>query len=251
MIRGIDASMNCTPYSNNLRAMNVQFICRYYTNLERTRKPEKALTSREAHTLSDAGFSIVTVWELLASHGYFSFQQGEADGEYAYRYANEVIKQPEDTAIYFAVDFDATESQYVAEVLPYFQGVTQAFGALGQNRPIYSVGVYGSGAVCAALKGAGIARFSWLAQAARWQGTTIYADWDIRQGPLVSHPPFEFDENLAKDEFGAFRLPFELANVSFSVASMTETKVEKSAGIRARNRKKKAQGRQGAANRRG
>jgi hypothetical protein len=222
MIRGIDASMDTTPYASNLQALGVTFVGRYYSNLGATRNPAKVLTPREAHDLSQAGFSLVVVWELLATPGYFSNPQGQADGEYAYRYALEMIRQPENSAIYFAVDFDATESQFTQCIAPYFEGLAQSFANVSGNQPIYSMGVYGSGAVCAALKQAGLARYAWLSQSTGWQGSQSYQDWDIRQGPLVSHPPFQFDEDLAKDQFGAFRMSFENKADLFAVKLDTD-----------------------------
>ena len=206
MARGIDASMDCTPYLDNLRNLGVTFVARYYTNLQRTTVPTKVLTPREAHVLSEQGFDIVVVWELLASPGYFTLSQGQADGTYAYRYANEAIHQPENSTIYFAVDFDCSEQQFVQCIKPYFEGVQTAFNSLSGDQPLYSVGVYGSGAVCAALKQLNLARYSWLASAGRWQGSPNYQDWDLKQGPRLVHPPFEFDEDIAKDQFGAFRV---------------------------------------------
>ncbi len=216
MIRGIDASMDCSPYVSNLQAQNVEFVIRYYSNLARTRNPAKVLTSREAHNLSQAGFSLIAVWELLDTPGYFSRAQGQADGAYAYRYANEIIRQPENSAIYFAVDFDASQTQFVESIVPYFQGVAQSFANVSGNQPLYSIGIYGSGAVCAAAKQSGLARYTWLSQSMGWQGSQNYQDWNIRQGPLVSHPPFQFDEDLAKDDFGSFRLSFDGSSATFA-----------------------------------
>jgi hypothetical protein len=217
VLKGIDASMNATVYAANLRTQGVTFIGRYYTNLAATRRPEKALTPREAHDLSQAGFSLVAVWELLATPGYFNGNQGFADGQYAYKYALEMIRQPEDSAIYFAVDFDASQIVFEQAVVPYFRGVAEAFASASGNRPLYSVGVYGSGAVCAALKQNGLARYSWMSQSMGWQGSRTYQDWDIRQGPTVGDPAFQFDEDIAKDEFGAFRVSFENTAPLFAI----------------------------------
>jgi hypothetical protein len=93
--------------------------------------------------------------------------------------------------------------------VPYFEGVAQTFANISGGQPIYAVGAYGSGAVCSALKQSGLARYTWLSQSTGWQGSQAYQDWDIRQGPLVSHPPFQFDEDVAKDAFGGFRITFE------------------------------------------
>jgi hypothetical protein len=238
--------MDCTPYTSNLQAQGVGFVARYYSNLAQTRNPAKVLTPREAHDLSQAGFSLVVVWEFLATPGYFTSRQGQADGEYAYRYAVEMIRQPETSAIYFAVDFDATQAQFVQCALPYFEGVAQSFANVGGNQPIYSVGVYGSGAVCAALKQAGLAHYTWLSQSKGWQGSQNYQDWDIQQGPLVSHPPFQFDEDVAKDDFGAFRLSFEsnadLFATNLSTDSVTGVAEKRIATTRTKSRSGKARG---------
>jgi hypothetical protein len=234
MIRGIDASMGATPYMSNLQALGVSFVGRYYSNLGATRNPAKVLTAREAHDLSQAGFSLVVVWELLATPDYFSGPQGLADGAYAYHYAFEMIRQPENSAIYFAVDFDASQNLFSQKIVPYFEGIAQSFGTASGNQPIYSVGVYGSGAVCAALKQAGLARYAWLSQSTGWQGSKGYQDWDIRQGPLVSHPPFQFDEDVAKDQFGAFKIDFQNTGELFT---MNEGGVPRSmAGEKDRNK---------------
>lgn len=226
MIRGIDASMDVTPYMSNLQALGVNFVGRYYTNLSATKNPGKVLSPREAHDLSQAGFSLVVVWEFLATPGYFSNAQGQADGESAYRYAIEMIRQPEGSAIYFAVDFDATQAQFNQAVLPYFEGIAQSFANVSGNRPPYSVGVYGSGAVCAALKQAGLARYAWLSQSTGWQGSRTYQNWDLRQGPLVSHPPFQFDEDIANEQFGAFRITFENDGELFETVTVSKTQSE-------------------------
>jgi hypothetical protein len=202
-------------YISNLQALGVSFVARYYTNLQRTRNPGKVLRPNEAHVLSQAGFSIVVVWELLDTPGYFSLDQGRDDGAYAYGYANEIIQQPENSSIYFSVDFDATQDQFRSSVVPYFQGVSQAFQEASQGAPIYSIGVYGSGAVCASLKQLGLARNSWVAQSRGWSGSAGYSDWQIQQGPLVSHPPFEFDQDLAQEDYGGFRLAFSGGPSSF------------------------------------
>lgn len=224
MVNGVDASMNCAPYMSSLQAQNVAFVGRYYSNLAQTRLPAKVLTPGEAHSLCQAGFLLVAVWELLNTPGYLNAPQGQADGEYAYRYANEAIRQPENSAIYFAVDFDATQVQFSESVVPYFEGVARSFAKLSGNQPLYSIGVYGSGAVCAALKQAGLARYGWLSQSTGWQGSQSYQDWDIKQGSRVFHPPFEFDADVAKDDFGAFRLSFE-NNAELFEANQVENKV--------------------------
>ena len=125
--RCVDGLHTLSQYSATTRR---DFCCQDYTNLATSRNPSKALTPREAHDLCEAGFLLVVVWELLAIPGYFSNLQGQADGQYAYRYANEMIRQPENSAIYFAVDFDATQKQFAEGIAPYFEGIAQGFAML-------------------------------------------------------------------------------------------------------------------------
>jgi Domain of unknown function (DUF1906) len=242
MIGGIDASMDCTPYINQIRAQGATFVGRYYTNLERTRFPSKLLSAREAHNLCDAGFSLAILWELSATVGYFSASQGQDDAKYAYRYAKEIIRQPENSAIYFCVDFDAAEIQFADSVLPYFEGIARGFANVS-NQPIYSVGVYGSGAVCAALKQAGLVRFTWLSQSLKWQGSENYQDWDIKQEPeMLDHMPFRFDGDTAKEQFGAFRIDYQNKTDFFALGSSESRNVRSPAAkttVRAKGKKTK------------
>jgi len=69
----------------------------------------------------------------------------------------------------------------------------------------YKVGVYGSGAVCDAIKRAGLARYSWLTNATSWDGSLDYNDWNIKQGEAL---PFSFDNDSdeVRGDYGGFRL---------------------------------------------
>ena len=226
MIRGLDASMDCTPYVSNLQAQGIGFIARYYSNLAQTRNPAKVLTPREAHDLSQAGFSLVIVWEFLASSGYFTGPQGQVDGEYAYRYAVETIQQTENSAIYFAVDFDATQVQFVQGVAPYFEECRELCQSRRTSARLTPSEPYGSGTVTPTrCKQFGLARYTWLSQSTGWQGSQTYEGWDIKQGPLVSHPPFQFDEDVANGEFGGFRLSFDGKEAFFAGGVAAETLV--------------------------
>jgi len=70
---------------------------------------------------------------------------------------------PPESAIYFAVDNDASGSDIVGPINEYFRGIAAGFAAAGGDAPDYRVGVYGSGAVCQALMQAGLADYAWLA----------------------------------------------------------------------------------------
>src|SRR5579875_2949202 len=78
------------------------------------------------------------------------------------------VGQPAGSAIYFAVDFNA---QRLAPIERYFRGVAAGLAAAGGGRAEYKIGVYGSGVVCAAIKQAGLAQYSWLSNATAWSGS--------------------------------------------------------------------------------
>ena len=68
------------------------------------------------------------------------------------------------------------------------------------------MGVYGSGAVCSALRRAGLAQYSWLSNSSAWAGSLSYNDWNIRQGGRFSSLTINHDANEARDEYGGFQL---------------------------------------------
>jgi cytoskeletal protein RodZ len=74
------------------------------------------------------------------------------------------------------------------------------------GRPEYKIGVYGSGAVCQAMKQAGLAQYTWLTNSTAWAGTLNYDDWNIRQGGHFSVLSFDHDSNEARDDYGGFRV---------------------------------------------
>jgi hypothetical protein len=70
------------------------------------------------------------------------------------------------------------------------------------------------------------------------QGSQGYQDWDIKQGPRIFHASFEFDADVAKDDFGAFGLSFE-NNAELFEANLVEGKVPKVVKAIAPSRTKK------------
>jgi Rv2525c-like, glycoside hydrolase-like domain len=200
--QGIDLATDASDVLNELRASRVDFVARYY------REPESrwpALSPSEAKQLSSAGLKIVAVWE---SHSrkpvHFTYSSGFNDAMTAYRQAR-AIGQPAGSAIYFAVDFDA-KSRLLASIDDYFRGIGAGLAAASGGSPDYTIGVYGSGAVCDALKRAGLAQYSWLSHSIAWTGSIGYEDWNIRQGGRLPELSFNHDADEARDEYGAFRV---------------------------------------------
>jgi hypothetical protein len=163
------------------------------------------LSAEEARTVSANGMKLVAVWEYLSNRPeHFSYERGYGDALTAYQQAR-AIGQPPGSAIYFAVDYNAHGSDIAGPIQQYFRGVSAGLAAAGGGRSEYRVGVYGSGAVCDAMKRAGLAQYAWLTGSVAWAGTMNYQDWNIRQGGHFSVLSFNHDSDEAKGDYGGFR----------------------------------------------
>jgi hypothetical protein len=201
-LQGIDMAIDASDALNEIKDSQLDFVARYYRN-PTSRWP--TLSAGEAQRLSSLGVKIVAVWEWHSHDpAYFSYSSGYSDATSAYTQAK-AISQPPGSAIYFAVDYNAPGSDIAGPIQQYFQGVAAGLAAAG-GRSEYKVGVYGSGAVCDAMKRAGLAQYTWLTGSTAWAGTLNYDDWNIRQGGHFSVLSFNHDSNEAKDEYGGFRV---------------------------------------------
>lgn len=196
-LRGIDASSPCSASTVEcLRNSKIAFVCRYYSRT--TKIKGKRLTKAEAKRLSKGGLRIVTVYEDgPTEYSYFSASRGTRDANGALRQAG-VVGQPRGSAIYFAVDYDASPSEIRNNILAYFQAVNETM------RKDFIVGVYGSGSVCAALLKAGLAQYAWLAQSTGWSGSKTFRNWTIKQEPAKRVCGLKADPDVAQEEFGGF-----------------------------------------------
>ncbi len=100
---------------------------------------------------------------------YFSHATGLQDGVYARNYGASEIGQPNASAIYFAVDFDANVAETNERIIPYFEAIAETF-LPSPNLPEYQVGVYGNGVVCETLVKRGLVQFTWLSQSTGHHG---------------------------------------------------------------------------------
>ena len=201
--QGIDLPTDASDALNDIRDSKLDFVARYYRS-PTSRWP--TLTAAEAQRLSSLGVKIVAVWEWHSHNpAYFSYTSGYSDAISAYTQAK-VVGQPAGSAIYFAVDYNAPSSDISGAIDQYFRGVAAGLAATGNGRSEYKVGVYGSGAVCEAMRRAGLAQYTWLTNSTSWAGTLNYDDWNIRQGGHFSVLSFDHDSNEAKDDYGGFRV---------------------------------------------
>lgn len=206
MLEGISTNRLCESSAACLASSGKSFVIRYYSRT--TRQAEKQLRPREAAELARAGLHIAVVYQDRGREtDDFNLERGRLDGASAFASAGQV-GQPAGSAIYFAVDTDFSAAQIRQFVIPYFQGVRQSLGQASGGASIYRVGVYGSGLTCRLLKIAGLAEFTWLAEATGWTESRSYSDFDVRQ--FVTDQPLCVIGNgwqrcIARPQFGQFQ----------------------------------------------
>ena len=193
---GVDSSSVISPSAAHcLAQLGFTFAARYY----RSHKSKlNRLAREEALAISAAGLNIVAVFEYAGTKAsYFTAEQAQMDVKDALDQAAEV-GQPIGSAIYFAVDYNATLEDIDGPVTDYFEVVSATL------RPKYLVGVYGSGATCAAMLSAGLADFAWLAQSVGFIGTPGFTSWSLKQGLPHKFCGLDTDPDDAHGIYGGF-----------------------------------------------
>ncbi|MDB5431460.1 MAG: hypothetical protein JWP35_2576 [Caulobacter sp.] len=231
----IDASQPCDAKAAALKQAGVQTVIRYYSR--DTGIPAKRLSRPEAVKLAAAGLRIGIVHEAKHGNqiGSFSRALGVKDGAYARHYGAQEIGQPAGSAIYFGVDFDASTSELKTIILPYFEGVAEAFAAAGPDA-VYSVGVYGSGLTCAAVLDAGLAERAWLAQSTGWAGYKAFLKsgrWSLKQEmpTTVAGVACDPDQTNAGGDIGDFSLPGATPAVAMRVNARAGLRLRAGPGV--------------------
>jgi Domain of unknown function (DUF1906) len=188
-MKGFDTTDPIVGLCHSIVGLGMGFVIRYISP-NTTSFPNKRLTEAEVTGAHSVGLKLGCVWETTGDLAAIGTGHGENDAAAAIAVMKE-LGAPEGAAVYFAVDFDATPGQIANTVLPYFSEIHSTFANSG-----YLVGVYGSGAVCNALKGAGVAHFTWLAQSRGWLGSSAFYDWDISQGSECQILGLDVDTDL-------------------------------------------------------
>lgn len=168
---------------------------------------KQLLTREVARAVTDAGLSLFSVYENGAptSAGYFTVDRGNADAHAAEIRAADA-GQPGDSAIYFAVDYDAAPGDLPA-IAAYFREVGRVLRVL---ESLYRVSVYGSGLVCAHLLGAGLVTHTWLSQSTGFRGYAAFAPRaNIVQGKVAHLFGLDVDMDTVRESAGAWRLAEE------------------------------------------
>ncbi|ALU12884.1 peptidoglycan-binding domain-containing protein [Eubacterium limosum] len=162
----VDRSCNacdCTDRITNQRAqylksIGINYVGRYITGYW-------AVSISEISLILEAGMKFVPIFERsgndlsgnmdVTDASYFTHEQGRQDALYAASTAQE-LGLPENTTIYFAVDFDAYDFEVDSNILEYFR-------ALSIYLLHYNVGIYGPRNVCTRVSNASYAKTSYVA----------------------------------------------------------------------------------------
>lgn len=199
----IDVAEDVTAALPAIKASGVQTVFGYLSSIN----PDgpKCWTVARVNAAKAQGLRVGLVhegWGGVNGKG-ISAADGARDGAYC---RGEAVKlgAPKGACVYFACDQDFSGAQIVSLVLPYFKAIRAAFAD-----KFYRVGVYGSGAVCAAVINAGLADLSWQAQSKGWMG---YSAWLAKasqlQGAETKVAGIEADTDSARGDIGDF-VPFE------------------------------------------
>lgn len=186
---GLDTAANCSSIANDIRNAGYTFVGRYLT---KNTASWKLLKRPEAEALHKAGLKIFSFYQdAHTSDDAFSYCIGYKDAGYALQRAGQA-GQPSGSAIYFAVDYDASANSVKTRIIPFFEGVRDRLAGTG-----YKIGVYGSGAVCQAIKqDNNLAVYSCLAKSTGYRGSAEYKKnkkYDLLQGEYVMVSGVQFD----------------------------------------------------------
>ncbi len=160
-----------TARAQTLRAAGYRTIGRYLTNVEGT-SLDKKIKPGELATMAANGLSLFPIYQTFAdSASYFSWNQGYTDALTAHDVA---LGHGIDAGavIYFAVDYDATDTDVTQRVIPHFLGVE---AGLRQRGGRYAHGVYGARNVCSRLADEAFPRWSFVSGiTSGWTGNVAY-----------------------------------------------------------------------------
>ena len=122
--RGIDMALDSRDVVQELKGSGLHFVARYYRS-PLSRLPP--LSPDEARAVSGSGMKLVAIWQYQSNRPeHFSYERGYADAIMAYQQAR-AVGQPNGSAIYFAVDYNAPERDIFGAVQQYFRGIRAGY----------------------------------------------------------------------------------------------------------------------------
>jgi hypothetical protein len=219
-----DASQGLGPAAPCLADRGVRGVGRYYNYGSGT----KVLTRREAQALLNNGIAIWVVFQFWNDEPrWFGADNGRKDAVRALQCAQELVGQPEGTAIYFGIDYNEKGDHYDSNIVPYFKAVRDTFAVDG--RMPYRVGVYGNGLVCRRLLDDKLVTDTWLSCSSSYsEYQAFYASgrWSLSQTcgvPKVCGIDVDSNEtNRDGRDFGQFDrlVPLKPSHRAYDAAAM-------------------------------
>lgn len=155
--RAASAADCATILTNNtaatLKNNGYKIVGRYLTG--KANGVSKALTASEIKVILNNGLRFFPIYETNGTYlQYFTAAQGTFDAAQAI-IASENLGLPGGTTIYFAVDYDAMDSEVTSNILPYFKAINAYFSSHKLNN--YKIAVYGVRNICSRIYNAGYA----------------------------------------------------------------------------------------------
>ncbi|WP_349945583.1 glycoside hydrolase domain-containing protein [Lacrimispora sp. BS-2] len=198
---------DCATVLNRQQALDLKnagytHVGRYLTGSVGIEHIPKYLTLEEIGFIEAAGLNVFPIYQ---DGGYYLkyFQnpsQGSIDAQTAVL-AAERIGIPENTTIYFAVDFDCYEYQITTFIIPYFRRINLFFNS-AKNSKKYKVGIYAPRYVCTKINEQGLAKTSFVADMSTGfscnLGFPIPSNWafdQFNEQQFTSSPSFPIDKD--------------------------------------------------------
>lgn len=187
--KGIDCAVPLTAEkAKAMYAAGMRFACRY---LVPASMAWKRLTRAEAEAITAAGLKIVSVFQRGTNDAKGGAANGARDGKAAYLEAK-AIGQPEGTAIYFAVDYDAQPADYTA--------IEAYLRAAAKELPGYLVGVYGSFAVVEEMARRGACQRFWQTYAwSKGQVSKSANLYQYKNGQTLAGHQVDYNDGLGNE----------------------------------------------------
>ena len=165
----------------------------------------KRIVPGELGFIFNAGLTVFPIYqEYNNAAQYFDDAQGYAQGVAAVRRARQ-LGMKAGTVVYFPVDYDPTDDEITAAVIPYFNGVKR--GVQTSTSVSFQIGVYGTRNVCSRVSSQGLAMSSFIAgMSTGWSGNlgfTLPENWAFDQIQTLTVAGVEID----KDVKSPFALP--------------------------------------------
>lgn len=160
--------------------MGAEFVVRYVAPNTKNH-PSKRLTNQERRALHRLGIAVGFVWESTGSRAAEDYQAGVDDAKAAKEHLK-TLGAPDNSVVYFAVDFDTAGDP--GQVNEYFRGVAETFGKA-------NTGVYGGYEVIEHLHEQ--KQIPWLWQTASWSHRKWYAAAQIQQYQIDNPVGWDLD----------------------------------------------------------